>query len=148
MSGLEEFLQGKPLNERIKRLMAGEEDDADEVAAEETTTAQRNISYADGVPLTDNDRRHLERLTTTHGWQVLLKLLDTELRHREDAAIRDSLCSPLTRKDEIVAGWAELVADQKARHKIVALIEAEVEVLKAKKRQCDSGTTKTPTAAN
>lgn len=143
---LDDFLQGKPLNERMKRLMAGEEDE-DEVAAEETTT-KGNVSYADETPLTDNERRHLERLMTSAGWQVLLKLLDTELRHREDAARRDSLCSPLTRKDEIVAGWAELVADQKARHKIVALIEAEVEVLKAKKRKCDFGTTKTPTVAN
>lgn len=146
MSGLEEFLQGKPLNERLKRLMQGEDEDT-EVAAEETTS-QRNVSYADETPLTDNDRRHLERLTTSAGWQVLLKLLDTELRHREDAARRDSLRSPLTRKDEIVAGWAELVADQKARYKIVALVETAVEALKAKKRKCDSGTTKTPTVAN
>lgn len=145
MSDLDNFLQGKPLNERMKRLMAGEEDDPE---VEEETTPQRDISYADDAPLTDNDRRHLERLKTSVGWQVLLKLLDTGLRHLEDAARRDSLRSPLTRKDEIVAAWAELAADQKARHKIVALIEAEVQALKAKNRKCDSGTTKTPTVAN
>src|SRR5271156_6481855 len=93
---LENFLAGKPHNQDMERLMRGEEDDAPEVVA-------RVENFADGTPITNQDREYLRQMLLTPGWQVLLKLLDTELQHQEDAARRFSLETPFSRKDEIAA---------------------------------------------
>lgn len=126
---LENYLAGKPLNRNMARLMKGEEDEDRQPEGPRIVT-----NFADGTPLTDHDRRHLERMLGSAGWQVLLKLLDTKLQHQEDSARAQSLKNPLTRKDEIAAMWAQLSADKEARNRIVALAEGEVEILKATRK--------------
>lgn len=125
MAKLEDFLERKPLNERMGRLMRGEDEPPEDQAPPPRRT------YFDGSPVTDQERKHLQRLLTSAGWQVLLKLLDTEIRGQEDAARRTSLNDPLQHKDEIVAAWASLASNQQARNKIVELAEGEVGKLQA-----------------
>lgn len=124
---LENYLQGKPLNDDMRRLMDGEE-----FGEEESTSRDKN--FADGTPITKQERGHLKRLEASAGWQVLFKLLDTGLQHQEDSARRNSMVSPLSRKDEIAEMWAELAADKRARDRIKSLVEAEVAKLKDTKK--------------
>jgi hypothetical protein len=126
---LEDFLQGKPLNERMGRLMAGEEDDD----AEAQSPKPEARTYAAGTAITNDDREHLRHTLAGHGWQVLLKLLDTALQAQEDAARRLSL-QRTSSKDEIAATWQTVAANREARMALVGLAEAEVGKLKAKKK--------------
>jgi hypothetical protein len=125
---LEDFLAGKPLSERMAQLMRGE-DEVDGVAE----APPHPKTFADGTPVTDQEREHLRRMMAGAGWQVLLKLLDTELQHGEDTARRISVQAG-TAKEEILTAWSELAADQRARRKIEALAEAEVGKLKSGKK--------------
>lgn len=124
---LENYLAGKPLNDDMRRLMEGEE------VGEEESNPQHK-TFADGTPITKQERGHLKRLEASAGWQVLFKLLDTGLQHQEDSARRNSMVSPLSRKDEIAEMWAELAADKRARDRIKSLVEAEVAKLKDTKK--------------
>lgn len=60
---LEDFLQGKPLNARMERLMRGEDEEAEARQAEPEAR-----TFADGTPITDPDREHLRRLLHSPGW--------------------------------------------------------------------------------
>jgi hypothetical protein len=122
---LEDFLAGKPLSPRMAALMRGEAEDDAEARGPEPEAR----SYADGTPITNSDREHLRRMLGTAGWGVLLKLLDTALQSREDAARRISL-APATAKDDIVAAWAEVAAARRAREALVGLAENEIGKLK------------------
>jgi hypothetical protein len=126
MAKLEDFLQGKPVSERMRRLMAGEEDDAE---AQSPQPAARN--YADGTPISDADRKHLRKTLASAGWDVLLKLLDTALQDQEDTARRISLQRG-TPKEEKLAAWETVAANREARSALVALAESEVSKLKAR----------------
>lgn len=126
---LENFLAGKPVNARMAALMRGEDDD--EGAGEQAAATTRN--YADGTPITNNDRGHLRRMITSAGWEVLLKLLDTALHEQEDAARRMSL-QRTAPKEEKLAAWEMVAANREARNAIVVLAEAEVEKLKDGKK--------------
>ena len=125
---LEDFLQGKPLNARMERLMRGEDEEAEARQAEPEAR-----TFADGTPITDPDREHLRRLLHSPGWGVLLKLLDMSLAHREDAARRISL-APATAKELILEAWAEVAAARRARKALVLLVESEIAKLKAERR--------------
>ena len=129
MGKLEDFLAGKPLNEDMERLMQGEES-ADELGGPGSLIHR---SFADGKPITEHDREDLRQLSQMRGWQVLLKLLDTELQHQEDSAKRSSLDNPLKRQTEIAEMWAELAADQKSRTRLVLLLERELRAIEAAK---------------
>jgi hypothetical protein len=144
---LEDFLAGKPLNERMGRIMAG--NDGDEEIDIETAITSRTASVEIGE-ISDQERGFLERMVGSAGWRVLLKLLDTELQRQEDAARRDSLKNPLTRKDEVAAMWATLAANKQARNSIAELVEREIGKLEAakKKRKCATGQTKTQAEVN
>jgi hypothetical protein len=122
---LEDFIAGKPLNERMGRLMAGEEDAEPEAGSPQPEA--RN--FADGTAITNDDREHLRYTLAGHGWQVLLKLLDTALQAQEDAARRLSL-QRTSSKDEIAATWQTVAANREARMALVGLAEAEVGKLK------------------
>lgn len=147
MSQLEKFLKGQPLNDEMARLMRGE--DAEE--ATEEAAPGRPESYADGTPITDQDRAHLQRLEVSAGWAVLLKLLDTTLQHQEDSARKISLSSTYgsaAEKDQVINAWTELAADKRARNKLIALLDSEIKKVEAKKKRCAPGKTKTPTEIN
>src|SRR5208282_1195126 len=105
MARLEDFLAGKPVNERMAALMRGE----DEQPAESGEPQAGSRNYADGTPITQQDREHLRLMVKSAGWGVLLKLLDTGLQQQEDAARRISLAAG-TPKEEIVAAWAEVAS--------------------------------------
>jgi hypothetical protein len=120
---LEDFLAGKPLTPRMAQLMRGEEEEVGVYAA------PRGESYADGTPITKADREHLRRLLSSAGWQVLLKILDSELQRQEDAARRISV-DPVTPKEDILTAWAELATGKRARNRMIGLAEAEVEKLR------------------
>jgi hypothetical protein len=121
MAKLEDFIAGKPLNERMGRLMAGEEDD--DAEAQSPTPVAR--TYADGTAITNEDREHLRYTLAGHGWQVLLKLLDTALQAQEDAARRLSLDRRVP-KEEKLAAWETVAANREARMAMVGLAEAEI----------------------
>src|SRR5271156_6583419 len=133
MASLEDFLAGKPVNGRMAALMRGE-DEAEETSAEAAYLAAATRNYADGTPITKQDRDHLRRIVASAGWGGLLKLLDTELQRGEDAARRISLAAG-TPKEEIVAAWAEVASAKRARNGLLALVEAEVAKLKEKKNR-------------
>lgn len=118
---LERFLKGEPVNERMGRLMRGEDDDDAETAEQ---AAPRRESYADGTAITSHDREHLRRMLVGAGWQVLLKLLDTGLQHQEDAARRISV-NRATPEGEIATAWKMIAANRDARNFIVSLAEGE-----------------------
>ena len=128
MATLEDYLAGKPLNPRMEQMMRGEEEEAE---SPEPAAGSRN--FADGTPVTKADREHLRRMVGSAGWGVLLKLLDTELRDREDAARRISL-APGAADLEIAAAWKDVAGAKAARNRLVALVEGEIEKLKEKKK--------------
>lgn len=130
MVNLEDFLQGKPLNERMAALMKGEDEEPATEAGEGARSTQAQ-NYADGTPITKEDREHLRRTLAGHGWQVLLKLLDTALASQEDAARRMSL-NRATPKEQRDAAWEMVAANRDARNWLVGLAETEVAKLKKK----------------
>jgi hypothetical protein len=129
MNQLEDFLQGKPLNERMKRLMDGYDYDEEDAEAQSPTPEAR--THADGTAITNDDREHLRRMLAMAGWQVLLKLLDTDIQDQEDTARRISK-DALTPNEQIVSRWRDVAGAAKARNRMVALAEAEVGKLRKK----------------
>jgi hypothetical protein len=84
----------------------------------------------------------LRRTAASPGWQVLLKLLDTELQSQEDAARRLSL-NRAAPKDEKAAAWETVAANRDARNALLGLVEAEVGKIKKASPQRHGGTEKT-----
>lgn len=123
MSDLEKFLKGVPLNDHLAALK--EEPFLSEIDPEVVP----EVLYSG--TMTEDDREHLRRLLTEPGWEVLLKLLDKDIRSREDAARRTSLSNPLS--DTLKEVWADVAYAQRARERIVALVETEIRKMKAKK---------------
>ena len=141
MSDFDKYLKGEPLNDRLAALMEGEDPDEDQAVTEESSVRVAVIGE-----IGDDERDHLRRLLVEPGWPVLLKLLDTDLARREDAAKHNSLANPLD--SGLNAQWIEVAYSKKARDKIVALAEFEVEKLRErerKKKWQGAGTTKTQT---
>ena len=122
MSDLETYLKGQPLNGRMAALMEsqGEEDEA---PIQPAPALEVRVRWAPD----DEDREHLRRLLLEPGWRVLLKLLDNEQAEMEDAAKRNSFADPLGELNKV---WAGVAYFKKARDRIIALIETEVEKLK------------------
>lgn len=121
MSDLEKYLKGEPLNEQMAALM----ENPDQLEPPAVTEVP-----APG-PIDDDDREHLRRLLVEPGWRVLLKLLDSELDKRKDAAIKHSLGGPLHMDQaELSKMWAQVAYMKSSRDEIVSLAEREVEKLK------------------
>jgi hypothetical protein len=134
MSDLDKYLKGAPLTEELAALKDGED-----------PLPEPEVSDDDGL-ITDDDREHLKRLLVDPGWPVLLKLLDSDIERREDAAKRSSLRNPLgISEGGLQTMWADVAYFKKARDLMVGMAEAEVERLKEKKKWQGTGTRKTGT---
>lgn len=133
MSQLEDFLQNKPLNERLARLRAGEDEDepAPPVAGPVLVRPGR-----DGREMDDDDREHLRRLRLEPGYPVLLRMLDRRLQFQEDAVKRASKDNPFA--PAVPGMWAEVKALEAVRSSIDHMIETEVRILEENERQAES----------
>lgn len=133
MGQLEDFLERKPLNERLKRLSEGEdEDDLISPAAAEREIAHVGRADAANRPLDDNDRESLRRLTLEPGWPILLKMIDNRIQTQEDAVKAQSKRDPFA-KDENAANWAYVGVMEQVRADIVAMLQVEIHILQANK---------------
>lgn len=134
MSDLEKYLRGEPLSPELAALQAGEDPLPEPEASDENDL------------IADDDREHLRRLLVEPGWPVLLKLLDSDIERREDAAKRASLTDPIgIGEGGLKAMWADVAYFKKARNKLVGMAETEVAKLREKKKWQGTGTTKTET---
>lgn len=113
---LEDFLHGV-IPPELERLRDEDQDDA----APENIPVSGHRSNSLGK-IDDDDREHLKRLRVEPGWAVLLKLLDNFIHEQEDAMKRASK----ENAQKAVQGWTELGAFERARNKIVSMIDAEV----------------------
>jgi hypothetical protein len=125
MPRVEDFQQGIPLNEELRRIRAGVLDEPaapDPVAAWEPDNPER--------PLTDAEREDLARLTMEPGWRVLKRLRTRTLHRMEQASIIASKSNPLAREREIALGWANLAMFQEQMRLDQAAVDGEVRKLK------------------
>lgn len=120
MGMYEDYIAGKPLNERLARLMAGQDEDP-----EPEQPAAQTYGRADLRPLDDEDRRNLRSLKFHAGWPILLRMLDRRIQKIEDSAKQASKTNP-TAKDENAAMWAEVAAFENTRKELVVMLESEV----------------------
>ena len=124
MPRLEDFQQGIPLNDELRRLKEGLEQEP------EPTTELQAFSFDDlDRPLTDDEREDLARLVREPGWRVLMRLRKRTLRRMEEAAIIASQMNPLARAQEIAVGWANLAAFREQARVDQSAVEAEIQAL-------------------
>ena len=126
MPRLEDFQNGVPLNEELRRIRAGVMDEPE--AAPETAEAWSpdNVDR----PLTDAEREDLARLTMEPGWRVLKRLRTRTLHRMEQASIIASKSNPLAREREIALGWANLAMFQEQMRLDQAAVDGEIRKLK------------------
>jgi hypothetical protein len=137
VSDLDKYIQGKPLNRRMEELMAGA--DPDDLYSSAASEQARGRSYKDERELDDGDREHLRRLTLEPGWPILLRMLDRFIAAQEENMRRFSLASPLSERDRMAEGWAEVAAMRRNRERIEAMIETELRVLQQHRREQQGG---------
>lgn len=128
MSDLERYLQGKPLNDDLAALMEGRDleefFDQDQARPAAGRGAKR--------PLTDDDREELRRWRLQPGWQILHRLLDAWIDRQETQIKELSLNDPLGNQAEVAKGWAYVAMQRRVLHAMEAIIQQEVDKLKAK----------------
>jgi hypothetical protein len=126
MPRLEDFQQGIPLNDELRRIRAGvlEEPAAppDPVAMWEPDSPDRE--------LTDDEREDLARLTREPGWRVLKRLRLKTLRRMERGATMASKENPLARAQEIALGWANVMHFEEQMRLDQAAVDSEIQKLK------------------
>ena len=131
MPKLNDYLNGKPLNKRLERLAAGEDEiDAAEKAA---------IHLVDAKGLDRYEREDLKKLTFEPGWPILLNLLDKAIQEKENLLRRSSKVNPLEDANALAAEWAKLASFEEFRRMMVAVMDAEIEKLGAKKAEDEGG---------
>lgn len=121
MNDLEKYLKGEPLNEDLRALRDGDED------AQEPRTAGRRARRAGA--LDDDDREHLRALSLSHGWQIVLRLLDQWIEAEETSVKELSLSDPLGQRDQIANSWAYVACMRRVRNGIPAILSQEIEKL-------------------
>ena len=126
MPRLEDFQNGVPLNEELRRIRAGVMDEPE--ATPETAEAW-NPDNPDRA-LTDAEREDLARLTREPGWRVLKRLRLRTLHRIEQASIIASKSNPLAREREIAIGWANLAMFQEQMRLDQAAVDEEIRKLR------------------
>jgi hypothetical protein len=81
--------------------------------------------------LDDDDREWLKRLVVEPGWSVLMRLLDSNIARREQAAVTLSQVDPVKNKDEIVTAWTYVGAMKETKVSILGLIQVEIDKLRS-----------------
>lgn len=131
---LENFLAGTPLNAQMEEL-------AREVTMEEeeAAAAQEKLAAADPFdpkrPLDDGDRKELLKLTQSAGWEVYQRIRLRACAEAEKAATLLSQENPLANQQRIAEGWAYLAVMRQVIKAEAAMIEAEIEQFKPKRRR-------------
>ena len=126
MPRLEDFQNGVPLNEELRRIRAGVMDEPEALAEIAEAWSPDNPDR----PLTDAEREDLARLTMEPGWRVLKRLRTRTLHRMEQASIIASKSNPLGREREIALGWANLAMFQEQMRLDQAAVEQEIAALK------------------
>lgn len=126
MGQLEDFLQGKPLNDALAALKDGEDPDrkkgpqAVEEGANPKSKRQR---------LNNDDREWLRRLTLEPGWNILMWLLDSAIEQREESAKLLSQQDPVNHQAEIITAWTYTAAFKEVARLMRDRIRAEIQFL-------------------
>lgn len=119
---LEQFLKGEPLTDELAALKRGEEPSDDEfrssVSAPSPFTAEQ--------PLDDDDREHLRRFKSEPGWNVMMRLLDSDIRHQENLAKAASKSDPLGNREQVANFWAYVSMLEKSKSRMIWLIDEEI----------------------
>ena len=123
---LEEFQQGIPLNDELKRLKEG----MTEVVPAAPEAPEAWNPEDTNRELRDDEREDLARLMRESGWRVLQRLRKRTLHRMEKAAIVASENNPLGRAQEIAVGWANLSAFREQARLDQAMVDAEIARLK------------------
>lgn len=131
MPKLNDYLEGKPLNKRLERLAAGE----DEIDAKENSA----IHLVDAKGLDRYEREDLKKLTFEPGWPILLNLLDKAIQEKENLLRRSSKVNPLENANFLAGEWAKLASFEEFRRMMVAVVDTEIEKLGAKKVEDEGG---------
>jgi hypothetical protein len=126
MPRLEDFQNGVPLNEELRRIRAGVMDEPEAVPE----TAEAWSPDNPDRPLTDAEREDLANLTAQPGWRVLKRLRLRTLHRMEQASIIASKSNPLAREREIALGWANLAMFQEQMRLDQAAVDGEIRKLK------------------
>ena len=126
MPRLEDFQNGVPLNEELRRIRAGVMDEPEPPLLTVTNYDTDNVDR----PLTDAEREDLARLTMEPGWRVLKRLRTRTLHRMEQASIIASKSNPLGREREIALGWANLAMFQEQMRLDQAAVDGEIRKLK------------------
>ena len=131
---LEDYLSGRPLNERLAKLASGERE---EQTAEAEGAGSIHLVAAGG--LDDNEREHLRQLTFEPGWLILLNLLDKVIQEKENQTRRNSKVNPLENATALAGEWARLGNWEEFRRLIVSTVDAEIQKLKGKEDEASDG---------
>jgi hypothetical protein len=129
MPRLEDFQNGVPLNEELRRIKAGVMDEPEAPAEMPEVWDPNDLDRR----LTDSEREDLARLTMEPGWRVLKRLRIRTLHRMEQASIIASKKNPLGREREIALGWANLAAFQEQMRLDQAAVDGEIRELKKEK---------------
>ena len=126
MPRLEDFQNGVPLNEELRRIRAGVMDEPEAVPENAEAWSPDNPDR----PLTDAEREDLANLTAQPGWRVLKRLRLRTLHRMEQASIIASKSNPLAREREIALGWANLAMFQEQMRLDQAAVDGEIRKLR------------------
>lgn len=119
LNQFERYLQGLPLNEENAALMEGR-DPALELKSETFTFKDSKEE------LTAEDRLWLRRLVFEPGFAILLRLLDSAVRRREESATLFSSQDPLNNGDKIAKEWAYVACFKTVLADIRRLLDTQV----------------------
>lgn len=119
----EKFLNREPLTEELAALQRGEE--------VEVPYAAPQFSIPDMRALDDDDREHLRRLQLESGWSVLLRLINRDIAAHKNEAEKISEDDPLGKKDQVAQAWAYVGMMKRGRDRMLAIVQAEIETLRA-----------------
>jgi hypothetical protein len=126
MPRLEDFQNGIPLNEELRRIKAGVIDETEVPLETAEAWSPDNVDR----PLTHAEREDLARLTAEPGWRVLKRLRNRTLHRMEQASIIASKQNPLGREREIALGWANLAMFQEQMRLDQAAVDGEIRKLR------------------
>ena len=116
---LEQYLGAEPLGEPL---------------TEEPSDADSDSSVSQPPPfntraIDNDDREHLRRLKLEPGWGVMLRILDNDIQHEENAAKVLSTIDPLGNREQVANAWAYIAMERRARDRMIWLIDEQIQRL-------------------
>jgi len=104
LSDLDKYLQGIPLSAENAALQEGRDLDAETVA----TVAK--IKYGTQEKFTEEEMEWVRRLKYEPGFPILMRLINSAIQKREDAAKLLSSTDPLNNQDSIIREWTYIAS--------------------------------------